>query len=406
MIESELRTQLRAVGADPDQLAEQRAWEIVRGAYGPTPKRTRRLQRARRMTVTTAVAVAALTIVVLTVARPPREALGRWLREAIGLAATPRLRPMLAGLPGGGQLLINSAAGPWIVSRDGHRRYLGRYTAAAWSPHSLYVVAWRGRELDALSPHGRRQWTLDSAATISAARWSPDGYRIAYLTGQALWVVAGDSTGRHELRVRVGSVPPAWQPGTGRAHRIAFVDRAGAIEVLDADSGVALRRMSVPETVRALAWSPSGRQLLAVCAHRLALYDAQGHLLSMSRPSGGQTLGGAAFAPRGRGVAVIIRGAAGNSVGLMTGSGRGLHHPAKILFSARAWIDAINWSPDNRWLLASSPSADQWIFIRTRSPVRLAAVSRIAAQFAAPRRPDGFPILGGWQAPPPSAPSG
>jgi len=79
----------------------------------------------------------------------------------------------------------------------------------------------------------------------------------------------------------------------------------------------------------------------------------------------------------------------------------------QILFSARAQIDGINFSPDDLWLLASSPSAGQWIFIRTQPPVRLQAVSRIAAKFSLPDgATPGFPSLGGWQSPPPAGSGG
>jgi hypothetical protein len=108
----------------------------------------------------------------------------------------------------------------------------------------------------------------------------------------------------------------------------------------------------------------------------------------------------------------------------LTASRGGFQHPAEILFSARAQINGLNWSPDDHWLLASSPSGDQWIFIRARPPVRLEAVSRIRAQFLTPpggaraRRlrgtrttlatpgANGFPTLGGWQSPPSPQPSG
>jgi WD40-like Beta Propeller Repeat len=412
MTETELRDRLRAIDPDRDAAAQERAWEVIRNAHRPAPGRPapRRWRDSRnwlrwRMTIPALASMLALAAVALAVSNPPHVALARWLREAIGLSPTPHPRPMLAGLPGRGQLLVNSPAGPWIVNAGGHRRYLGHYTAAAWSPHNLYVVTWRGRELDALNPRGQRQWVLASSGAISVARWSPDGYRIAYTTGHALWVLAGDRTGNHRVSAADPGVAPAWQPRSSLAHRIALVDPSGYVRLLDADSGAQLWRSKGQPAVRQLLWSADGTRLLVVSPTRVELDNARGHLLGATALAAGQTIIQAAFASHGHRVALAIHqaGVTGNSVAVLTASRRGLGMPPQILFSARAQIDGINWSPDDLWLLASSPSADQWIFIRTQPPVRLQAVSRIAAQFssrtgAAP----GFPSLGGWQSPPPA----
>jgi outer membrane protein assembly factor BamB len=340
MMESELQDRLLALEAESDPAAEQRAWETVRSAYSSRSRPSRR--RGRGTLVVALASVLVLAALTFTLANPPRETMGRWLRDAIALLATPHPRPLLAGLPGGGELLINSAAGPWIVRPDGHRRYLGPYAAARWSPHSLYVVGWRGDQLDALNPLGRRQWMLTATGTISAARWSPDGYRIAYLAGHALWVLAGDGTGNHELRTSVGSVTPAWQPHTGSVHRIVVTDRAGGIRLLDADSGAQLWRIRSATTVRTLSWSPDGTHLLAVSERRVALYDSRGHLLASRALSGGQTVGATALAPAGNQVALVLHGAAGSSVEVLRATSGGLQQPASILFSTHADLDGIS----------------------------------------------------------------
>ncbi|MEO6857808.1 MAG: hypothetical protein ABI323_04385 [Solirubrobacteraceae bacterium] len=406
MTETELRDRLRAIDPDPDSAAQERAWDVVRSAHRPAPTPPTRQRRLRwRLTVPALASMLALAAIAVAVSNPPHVALARWLREAIGLNPAPHARPMLAGLPGGGQLLVNSPAGPWLVNASGHRRYLGHYTAAAWSPHSLYVVTWRGRELDALSPRGQRQWVLASSGAIFVARWSPDGYRIAYTAGHTLWVIAGDRTGNHRLAAADPAVAPAWQPRSGLAHRIAFVDPSGYVRLLDADSGAQLWRLKAQSAVRQLLWSADGTRLLVLSPTRAELYSAGGQLLAATALAAGQTITQAAVAPDGHRVALAIHqpGIAGNSIAVLTASRRGLGMPPQILFSARAQIDGINWSPDDLWLLASSPSADQWIFIRTQPPVRLQSVSHIAAQFAShPGAAPGFPSLGGWQSAPPA----
>jgi hypothetical protein len=398
MIETELRARLQAIDPEYDSTVEDRAWEIVRRAYRPIPDPP--LRRRWRLAVAASVSVLALAAGALAAARPPREALGRWLGEAIGLTTAPHPRPLLAGLPGGGELLVNSPAGPWIVSADGSRRYLGPYTAAGWSPHSLYLVAWRRDRLDVLNPLGQHQWTLTAPAAISVARWSPDGYRIAYTAGHSLWIVAGDGTGRRELLADDAAVAPAWQPHTGTAHRIASVGVSGEISVLDADSGTPIWRVTARPGIQQLLWAPGGTRVLAVWSDRLELYDSQGRLLAGTVLPAGLTIRQAAFAPSGVRVGLVIRnaGLAGDSVWVLAASRRGLHQAPQILFSAGAQLNAINWSPDHLWLLASSPSADQWLFIRIRQPLRLQAISHISASFAAGHRgAKGFPTLAGWQ---------
>ena len=77
------------------------------------------------------------------------------------------------------------------------RHHLGPYTCGAWSPHSLYVIAWRSLPAHALDPRGHTQWGLTTPRSVSVARWSPDGYRIAYLAGHSLDRGPGDGSENH-----------------------------------------------------------------------------------------------------------------------------------------------------------------------------------------------------------------
>jgi hypothetical protein len=49
-------------------------------------------------------------------------------------------------------------------------------------------------------------------------------------------------------------------------------------------------------------------------------------------------------------------------------------------------------SPDNRWLAAGWPEADQFVFVRVRGGRRIQAVSNVSAQF----RSRSFPAISGW----------
>ncbi|MGH8922243.1 MAG: hypothetical protein ACRD0H_28550, partial [Actinomycetes bacterium] len=310
-----------------------------------------------------------------------------------------RPRPVLAGLPSGGRLLVNAPSGPWIVGANGSRTHLGAFAGAAWSPHSLYVVAWRGERLVALNPRGQRQWTLGSSGVVSAARWSPDGYRIAYLTGGSLDVVAGDGSANHQLVARVRPVAVAWKPDDGAAHRLAFVDRRGDLELRAADTGAPLWRVRPSAAPEQLLWSLTGHRLLVVSRRTVTVYTARGRRLAALTLAPGASSGAAAVGPGDR-LALVIHRAAGqpDSIEQLTATANGLRRPLRVVFTAAERLAGLAWSPDGRWLLAGSRSADQWIFLRMAAPARISVVSQIATKFSlGTGGVSGFPTLGGWQ---------
>lgn len=100
-------------------------------------------------------------------------------------------------------------------------------------------------------------------------------------------------------------------------------------------------------------------------------------------------------------LAVIIGAVRGRSdvVATFTVTRRGLAGPPRIVFAAAESLSDLAWSPDPRWLVAASGSADQWIFLRVGGRAQLFAVGRVAARFVAgPQPARGAPRLGGWQA--------
>jgi hypothetical protein len=398
MTETELRERLRAAPVPIEPAAEERVWLTVSRAYRPGAV-VRQPRVRRRVLVPALAALIAVVAVALTAGSAPREALARWFRDTFGLTAQPRPRPILAGLPSGGRLLVNAPGGPWIVGANGVRTHLGAFAGAAWSPHSLYVVAWRGDRLVALDPHGQRQWTLVTGGPVSAARWSPDGYRIAYLAGGALEVVAGDGSGNRQLVARVRPVAVAWTPDDGAAHRLALVDQRGDLELRDADTGALLWRVRPSAAPEQLLWSPTGHRLLVISRRAITVYTAQGHRLAALTLAPGARSGAAALGPRDR-LALVVHRAAGqpDSIELFSATAHGLRRPPRIVFTAAERLAGLAWSPDARWLLAASSSADQWIFLRIVAPARISVVSQIATKFSlGARRAPGFPTLGGWQ---------
>jgi dipeptidyl aminopeptidase/acylaminoacyl peptidase len=384
--------------APGEQPAEERGWQVVRTAFAHRDAPTRR-PRALRALVASGAALA----LIAAAFTPPGQAVTDWVRDAVR-PGRDDARPALVSLPASGRLLVTSPQGPWIVEQDGSRRLLGSFDDASWSPGGLFVVATRGRELVALEPRGRPRWSLARPAPVSRPRWSPDGFRIAYLSGRDVRVVAGDGTGDAVLARGIGLTAPAWRPGTD--HELAFVDRAGRIRVVQTDSRKALWYSEQATAPKLLEWSADGQRLLALTPTALDLFDAHGRLVATERMSPGTAADTAAFAPSGHSFALASHEPkSGRSRLAVVVLGKGAI-AERLLLSGAGRFGDLAWSPDGRWLLATWPSANQWVFIRTEARrhagiEKLLAVANISQQFS-PGSTGGarFPRLGGWCCPP------
>jgi WD40 repeat protein len=351
--------------------ARERAWSVLVAAFAerePEPRGRPLLRPAVVLAVVVALVAAALT--------PPGRAVIESVREAIGVE---RSQPALFSLPTDGRLLVSSGRGSWIVRADGSKRLLGRYGEATWSPHGLFVAAARRNELVALDAQGELRWSLPRR-DVTHPRWAPSGYRVAYLSGSNLRVVAGDGTGDTLLAESVQAVAPAWRPGN--AHVLALSDRDGRIHVFGTDRGALTGRSAPGEPPIQLAWSADGNRLLALSARALRVLDSRGRLVERMPAPGGARYAALAVSPHGRGFA-LVRRRGGRSEILSQG---------RVVFGGAGDFSDVAWSPDGRWLLVAWKDADQWLFIRSAGVRKVAAVSGISAQF----RSEGFPSLGGW----------
>ena len=261
----------------PDEAeAMERGWRVVGGGFDESPPVSPpRRHPFRRL----ATAGAAACVLIGAAFTPPGEAFTDWLSDALRPepeTAAPPLR-----LPADGRLLVNTAAGPWIVQQDGSKRLLGRYEDASWSPGGLFVVASRGRQLAALEPGGRVRWTLDADQPVTGARWAPSGYRIAYLTGQgrrrSLRAVAGDGTGDRLVSSQAAETPPSWRPGL--RHVLAYAGPRGEVIAVDVDTGEELWRTRAASPIRQLTWSADGQRLVARGRWSVRLLNAQGQTI-------------------------------------------------------------------------------------------------------------------------------
>jgi hypothetical protein len=343
-----------------DPAAEERAWAVVGAAYA----RRERAHVARRRWPL-AVPVVALAVVAATAFSPPGRAVVDAVRRTIGVE---HAAPALFKLPAPGRLLVSGAGGAWVVAADGSKRRLGDEGQASWSPHGLFVVVARGDMLAAVEPaRGTVRWTLSRPAVLFP-RWggSRADTRIAYLSAGRVRVVAGDGTGDVEL-ARAARVAPAWQP---ERHVLAYATPRGGVTIVDVDSKAVLA-VHAARGARELAWSPDGKQLVAVTPRVVHIWADGRHLLL--RLAGVQAVAfardGRLALVHGRNVVVYGPGEAGN------------------VFTAPGRLAGVAWSPNGRWIVTALPSADQWIFIGGR---RLRAVLNIARQFG------GHVSLDGW----------
>jgi hypothetical protein len=350
---------LEQIPVDPE--AEERAWAVVGAAYARRERAAHVVRR--RWPLVVPVVVAAVAAASFS---PPGRAVVDAVRRTIGVE---HAAPALFRLPAPGRLLVSGAGGTWVVAADGSKRRLGDYAEASWSPHGLFVVVAGGDALAAVEPaHGRVHWTL-SRPGVLFPRWggARADTRIAYLSAGHLRVVAGDGTGDVEL-ARAARVAPAWQP---ERHVVAYATRYGSVAVVDVDSRAVLA-VHAARGVRELAWSPDGKQLVAVTPEFVQIWKSGGPQL-MLRLAGVQAI---AFARDGRlallhGRNVFVYGA----------------NEAGNVFSAPGRLAGLAWSPNGRWLVTSLPSADQWIFVGGR---RLRAVLNIERQFGGPVSLDGW----------------
>jgi hypothetical protein len=387
---------LRNVDPSASGDAEERAWELVRREF--EARRTRpRLGSRRGLRV--AVAAAAVALLALVVLTPAGAAVRDWIGEAFDTESEPD-RQSLTELPGGGQLLVESPGGAWLVEADGSQRRLGDYGELTWSPRGLYAAATAGNQLVAVDPRGEVRWALNTAGPVSHPVWSPDGFRIAYRSGEQLRVVAGDGTGDRIVARRSADAQPAWRPGPG--HRLAYVDRRGGAQVIDADGRKGFR-FAVPRAgATGVGWSAGGKELL-IYSRDYALVDLGGYGFTLEAPAGSRIL--SARIGRGGGRRVILtrangRGAATRSE-LVVARPRGGELRQHVLFSAPGHLDGLDLSPDGRWVLVSWREANQWLFIRADRPGRVVSIGNIAEQFdpgRTPPRPGAQPA--GWCCPP------
>lgn len=384
MNEHDLERRLRRTPVDED--AGARGWEMVASAYRAREPVARRRGRGRPAL---AVATALVAIAVLAAAlTAPGRAVVRSVREAIGITTPASQRATLARLPTERSLLVDSTSGAWLVRPTGALRRLGDYQETSWSPRGLYVAAIEGNELLAIEPNGTVRWRLVRPTAVATPRWSPSGYRIAYTEGGAVRVVAGDGTRDRRVATNVPQRSPAlaWQPTTEQ-HVLAYADREGRVTLLDTDRLERLWTTPPESTVRDLCFTGSGRELVVLRGRSVTITRADtGHTV-VRRPLG---VGHSAIAcdPTSSAVALATPAAADQTAIKLLESGGS---KVRTVFRGTGRIETVAFA--GRRLLASWPTADQWLFLPLQRGGQIVAVSRIRDLFDTTVGP--FPTISG-----------
>ena len=375
------RQHVREFRAPEEAAAEQRAWDVVRTAYlGREPVGGRTRTRARFALAPILAVIAAGLLL-----SPAGATVGRLITKALGVRHPA---PMLSSLPSPGRILLSGPGGTWTAAADGSIRHLGSWSQASWSPRGLYVAVASRDRLAAVDPRGHVQWAI-ARTNVSDPQWfSPSGYRVSYLSGRTLRVIAGDGTGDHLLATRVSAVAPAWRPGY--PFQLAYVTAANRVVLRDADTEQVIWSTVAPHArPRQLLWSNDGRRLVVVTDHAVLTYSGHGTRQATLHLAG-PPAGSAALAPDGTLLALVLGGR--EMVVIRTGSSRTAAHQLLAVTGLRD----VSWSPNGRWLLVSLPAADQWVFVRALGTPRVAAVARIAQQFSDGGAAKAFPQLEGW----------
>jgi hypothetical protein len=174
------------------------------------------------------------------------------------------------GLPHGAHGIAVVVDGRLSLTTGGGLRLEGLpVTAAALSPHALYVAAGVGDSLVAMAPDGRRAWSRGTGGRVTAIGWAPDGLRIAYVveTGGSfrLHVIEGDGGRDRLIDTAVRPVTPSWRADS---LALAYVGAGGEPVVYDLghDSRTVVSAAQAQGATR-LAFAPTGRTLAIGTGH-------------------------------------------------------------------------------------------------------------------------------------------
>jgi len=150
-----------------------------------------------------------------------------------------------------------------VVTRRGFRLQGLTASAAALSPHALFIAVGKGRSLVAMAPNGRRAWSHRVDGKVVAIAWAPDGLRIAYIVRNGhrfvLHTIYGNGkSGTDSVIDRsVRAVTPSWRADS---LALAYVGAGGHAVVYDL-AHLSRDVVARPTGVIRVAFAPQGKAL-------------------------------------------------------------------------------------------------------------------------------------------------
>jgi WD40 repeat protein len=255
----------------------------------------------------------------------------------------------------------------------------------------LFAAAMPAQEVPGQS-HAAEKTTLTRTAKLS---FSPDGRLLAVLMPTQFQIRDGE-TGqllRSVQRPRIGSEPGdrpgrepwlldlCWSPD---GKRIAVASEG--IEIWDQSRAVWTKRFPAPRglTFHALAWSRDGKHIAAHSPTGVTVFDtASGRSIELpvadqSSGGAGMQIGGIAWAPDGRSLAIVVEDAQRRfihiwnarsrrfirkfAVGLVQAQGSGASGSASVIVVVEAFprLYKLEWSPDGRVLALTADGLSLW----------------------------------------------
>ena len=224
---------------------------------------------APRRGLRTAVLAFAVAVVLLVVAAGSLAAAGA-LHVSFGGRPKPRPVTQLVLPPGANGIAAVVDARLSVVTKGGFRLQVPA-SAAALSPHALYVAAGIGNRLEVVAPDGRLAWSHPAGGKVVAISWAPDGLRIAYVVDAGkryvLHVIYGNGIHATTIDRSVRAVGPSW-----RADSLAFAYVGGGGRAIIYDLGhLSHDIVGTTAPVTRLAFAPVGRRLLVATPDTVVL---------------------------------------------------------------------------------------------------------------------------------------
>ena len=149
------------------------------------------------------------------------------------------------------------------------------FDQASLSPDGTRVVGRTPHGLELRNPDGTNPVQLTTGGGDVLPRWSPDGSKVAYISGadQGVYVIPASGGAPVRLDSALGWVPPAWSPDGSEVAYVGYADGTPSISLATADGTSTAKVVETGwPTPSTLQWLPDGS----------IVYDGPGHIYSVA----------------------------------------------------------------------------------------------------------------------------